>query len=86
MRDFMTEIAKAVDRIRKFFRQNPSVTLGGFAKDAELHRNTLYGLNDKSWNPTRETLEKCLRAIDDFETKEAERKARPKSSLVRAAA
>lgn len=87
LREYMTEISRAIERIRNFFRQRPHVTLGGFAVDADLHRNTLYGLHDKSWNPTRETLEKCLTEIDSVESKEARAKAKqtPKQALEGAA-
>ncbi len=76
MRRSMTEIAKAVERIRKFFKSHPDVTLGGFASLADLHRNTLYGLDEKSWNPTRVTLEKCLRTIEKMETEEAQEESK----------
>lgn len=72
----MTEIEKAVERIRKFLKARPHWSVGGFAKRAGLHRNTLYGLHEEPWNPPRTTLDKCLIAIDAIEAEEA--RAKPK--------
>lgn len=80
----MTEIAKAVDRIRKFFRRRPDQSLAGFCKRADLHRNTLYGMQFAAWNPTRDTLERCLKLIDQIEAEEVRAKAKrtPKRGAV----
>ena len=75
----MTEFGKAIERIRKFFAARPSLSRTAFAARADLHRNTLYNLQDQSWNPTRGSIEKCLRIVDEIEAEEAkaQRKSRP---------
>lgn len=88
---FMTEIGKARDRairrIRDFFAERPALKFPTFARRAKIHRNTLYGFHCAGWNPTLETLEKCLQTIDDIEAEEARaRKPRPSRSAVRAGA
>lgn len=76
-----------VERIRKFFKARPDLKVGTFATKAKLHRNSLYGMHDDGWNPTRETLDKCVATMDAIEAEEAKaRKQRPRRSPMRAAA
>lgn len=75
----MSEIARTKQRIRQFFRERPQLSRAGFCGKAKLHRNTLYGLDSESWNPTAETLDKCLETIKALEKEEAKSKPRPKS-------
>ena len=82
----MTEVASAIARIRKFVRTHPGMTLGRFARIADLHRNTLYGLHEKSWNPTAETLNKCLAAIDKTTTEEPPKRGKKNPNEAAAAA
>ena len=85
----LTEVGQAIARIRKFFRQRAHVTLGGFARRANLHRNTLYGLEQDTWNPQADTLQRCLQLIKEIEAKEAraaKRKGRPNGQRATAAA
>lgn len=84
----MTEVAKAIERIRKFFRDRPLVNRTRFAKRAGVHRNSLHGLQNKDWNPTADTLDGCLRAIEAIEAEEAkaQRKPRPNKLVAAAAA
>lgn len=85
----MTEIGiarnKAIQRVREFFAARPYLKLPAFARRAVLHRNTLYGFHSAGWNPTHETLEKCLAAIDAMEAEEAaQSKKRPRGGRVTA--
>ena len=88
MGEAMTEVTKAVERIRKFLLARPHLSLGGFAKSAGLHRNTLYGLHEDSWNPPVSTLDACLIAVEEIEREEkgARSKRRPKLGAVAPAA
>jgi hypothetical protein len=63
----MTEVEAALARIRRFFTMHPDYPVGRFASEAKLHRNTLYGLHDSKWNPSAETLQKCLQRITEIE-------------------
>lgn len=66
------------ERIRAFFRARPELNRTQFAVRAQLHRNTFYGMDDESWNPRIETVDKLLTAIDAFEAEEGKRrKTRP---------
>jgi predicted transcriptional regulator len=80
----MTEIAKTVGRIRAFFRARPHLNMSDFAKRSSLHRNTFYGMDDAGWNPRIETVDKILRAIDEYEDEEAAqgKSRRPKSPVL----
>ncbi len=82
----MTEFGKAIERIRKFFAARPTLSRTAFAGRAELHRNTLYNLQDHSWNPTRASIEKCLGVIDKIEQEEAAGKRVLSKSPTKAAA
>ena len=50
-------VTDLIERIRAALQQD-GVTPGGVASRAGLHRNTLYGWDQQSWNPTAETLRK----------------------------
>lgn len=82
----MTEFGKAIERIRKFFAGRPGLNRAAFARRADVHRNTLYNLQDQSWNPTRSSIEKCLRVIDEIEREEAAGKRAPSKSHTKEAA
>ena len=82
----MTEMAKMIDRVRRFFRDNPDLNRSLFAARAKLHRNSLYGFNDKGWNPRVETLDKLLRAIDAYQAEEAKAQRKPRPSKLAMAA
>ena len=82
----MTEFGKAIERIREFFGARSDLSRKAFALRAGLHRNTLYNLQDQRWNPTRASLEKCLRVIDEVEKEEAAGKRAPSKSPVKKAA
>lgn len=82
----MTEFGKAIERIRKFFATRPNLSRSGFARRADVHRNTLYNLQDQSWNPTRVSIEKCLSVIDEIELEEAAGKHGPSKSPTKKAA
>ena len=82
----MTEFGKAIERIREFFAARSHLSRTAFAARARLHRNTLYNLQDQDWNPTRASIERCLRVIDEIELEEAAgKRVRSKSSAKEAA-
>ena len=86
MRICMTEFGKAIERIRQFFADRPHLSRKDFAKRADLHRNTLYNLQDQDWNPTRASIESCLSVIEKIEREEAAGKRAASKSPARAAA
>jgi hypothetical protein len=76
----MSEIDKAIARVRDFFRTRPTMKRT-IARKAAVHRNSLNGIELKSWNPRAETLRRLIAAIESEESKEearARRKVRPK--------
>lgn len=81
----MSEIAKAKQRVRTFFRDRPQFPRREFCRRANLGRNTLYGVESPSWNPTADTLDKCLSTIEAIEKEEAKAKSRPPKSELRSA-
>lgn len=50
-------IDKYLERVRAAIRDN-GVSPGALAKRAGLHRNTLYGFDRPTWNPTAQVLQK----------------------------
>ena len=44
--DAMSEIAKAIDRVRQFFKKRPNISKESVAARLSLHRNTLYVIDD----------------------------------------
>ena len=70
----MTEVEKAIDRIRAFVASRTGLSKSALAKRAGLSLNALRDLDKTDWNPKAETLDKCLSAIAEIR---AERKSRP---------
>jgi len=66
----MSEVKAALDKIRNFFSLRPELPKAAFARRAGLHRNSLYNVHSDNWNPTADTLEKCLFTIDVIEMEE----------------
>lgn len=50
-------VTDLIERIRSALKRD-DVTPGALARRAELHRNTLYGVENDGWNPTADTLRK----------------------------
>ena len=73
----MSEIAKAIDRVRQFFKKRPNISKASVAARVSLHRNTLYGIDDNWWNPRAETLRLLDQAMKEIEAEEGKPKRRP---------
>lgn len=79
----MTEVNKAITRIRAFVASPHGLSKSGLAKEAGLSPNALRDLDKPEWNPTAETLDTLLKVIAEIKTA---RKSRPRRSPERAAA
>lgn len=50
-------VTDLIERVRAALRQK-GVTPAALSRKADLHRNTLYGVEREGWNPTADTLKK----------------------------
>lgn len=55
-----------IERVRAALKA-PGVTPAGLARKAGLHRNTLYGAELETWNPTADVLKALEPHIEDIE-------------------
>ena len=83
----MTEVDRAVARIRAFVASRKGLSKSGLAKRAKLSLNALRDLDHADWNPKAETLDVLLKTIAEIKAIEkAKRKTRPRGGTERAAA
>lgn len=59
-------VTDLIERIRAALKRE-GVTPGALARRAELHRNTLYGVEGDKWNPTAATLKALEPHIEAIE-------------------